>query len=498
MSNNQSVYAGLEPAEVWRHFAALNDIPRLSQHEAAAREYVQRVAAGCNADFQMDDYGNIVVRVQASSEALQNTPVIAFQSHLDMVCQHLPEVAFDALHDSIKVHRDGDRIYANGTTLGADNGIGASLMLALVTSSDVKHGPLELLFTVEEEIGLIGALRLDPSLITARTMINLDSTSTTEVTVGCAGGEGVNISFALQPQAAEKCECRCYDLHVSGLQGGHSGVQIDEPRANAIKLLAKVLLELRANNVNWQLCGLKGGTAHNAIPRDAVANIAVSAQDAEQLESLIEEQSIALQKTWEKDEPGLQVKVLLADDCKSTFDVASGVAAIELLDALPHGVQKMSERFDGKVETSCNLSNAEIVSREDAKTRSALKIHVSSRSLIDAELDKLQKQILEIARAAGAEAERAEGYPGWEPRAESRLSEVAANALCEFTGQEPSIEVIHAGVECGVIASKIPDMDVVSIGAELYDLHSPDESVVIPSVEIIWKAIGKILREYAE
>lgn len=491
MSNNQSVYADLEPTEVWRHFAAFNDIPRLSQHEAAARQYVQRIATENKAEFQIDDYGNIIVRVKASSDVLQHSPIIAFQSHLDMVCQHLPDVAFDPLKDPIQVHRDGDRIYANGTTLGADNGIGASLMLALLTSAKVEHGPLELLFTVEEEIGLIGALRLDPALVKARTMINLDSTSTTEITVGCAGGEGVDIKLDLQPQDSQKCECHCYDLQISGLQGGHSGVQIDEPRANAIKLLAKVLLELRANNVNWQLCGLQGGTAHNAIPRDAVANIAVSAQDAERLKSLIEEQSVALKKAWEKDEPGLQLKVLLADDCKSTFEAASAVAAIELLDALPHGVQKMSERFDGKVETSCNLSNAKIVDHQ-------LQIHVSSRSLLDVELDKLQKRILEISRNTGANAERTEGYPGWEPRAESKLSEVAVRALRKANGKEPQVEVIHAGVECGVIASKINDLDVISIGAELYDLHSPDESVVIPSVAIIWNAVRDILSEYAE
>jgi len=491
MSNNQSVYAGLEPAEVWRHFAALNDIPRLSKHEAAAREYVQRVADENNTAFQIDDYGNIVVRVKASSDDLQDSPVVAFQSHLDMVCQHLPDVTFDPLHDSIKVHRDGDRIYANGTTLGADNGIGASIMLALLTSSEIKHGPLELLFTVEEEIGLIGALKLDPALVTARTMINLDSTSTTEVTVGCAGGEGVDISFDLQPENSGECECRCYDLQISGLQGGHSGVQIDEPRANAIKLLAKVLLQLRENHLDWNLCDFHGGSAHNAIPRDAVANIAISAQDAERLELLIAEQASALKKTWEKDEPGLQLKVLLADDCKSTFDKNSSIATIELLNDLPHGVQKMSERFDGKVETSCNLSNAEI-------TDNQLQIHVSSRSLIDAELYQLQERVLKIGREAGAQARRAEGYPGWEPRAESKLAEIASRALQKANAQETTIEVIHAGVECGIIASKLDDLDVVSIGAELYALHSPEECVVIPSVAIIWNAVKDILSIYAE
>lgn len=485
--SNESVYAGLQPAEVWRHFAALNEIPRLSGHEAQARGYVQRIAEENGAGFQIDDYGNIVVCVEASSPALQNAPVVAFQSHLDMVCQHLPEVVFDPLHDSIQVHRDGDRIYANGTTLGADNGIGASLMLALLTSKELEHGPLELLFTVEEEVGLVGALRLDPALVAARTMINLDSTSTTEVTVGCAGGEGVDISFALQPQIV--ADCNCYVIQISGLQGGHSGVQIDEPRANAIKLLAKVLLQLREEGVSWRLSRLQGGTAHNAIPRDASATISLSTQDAGRLEALIEQQSDALAQIWKKDEPSLQLKALLADECKGCFDEDSSVAAIQLLEALPHGVQQMSERFAGKVETSCNLSNAAIVENQ-------LILHVSSRSLVERELDALQKRVLEIGHAAGAKAERTEGYPGWEPRAQSKLSDVAAAALHQFTGREINIEVIHAGVECGVIASKVPDLDVVSIGAELYDLHSPEESVVIPSVEIIWKALQQILSEY--
>jgi len=487
MSKNQSIYAGLQPAEVWRHFAALNDIPRLSKHEAAAREYVQRVAGECGAAFQTDDYGNIVVRVNASSQGLQNASTVAFQSHLDMVCQHLPDVAFDPLRDSIKVHREGDRIYADGTTLGADNGIGASVMLALLTSSDVEHGPLELLFTVEEEIGLIGAMKLDPALVKARTMINLDSTSTTEVTVGCAGGEGVDISLNLNRQPSEKLHC--YQIDISGLQGGHSGVQIDEPRANAIKLLAKVLLQLH-ENVNWHLCNFRGGSAHNAIPRDASATIAIAAQDATRLEELIAAEAKRLKQDWEKDEPGLQLKVLLAKDCESTFDADSSAAAIELLNELPHGVQKMSGRFEGKVETSCNLSNVEIDGNQ-------LKLHVSSRSLVDAELDKLQANVLQIGLAAGAEAQRTEGYPGWEPRAESKLAEVASRALRKVNGTEPQVEVIHAGVECGVIASKIDDLDVISIGAELYALHSPEECVVIPSVEIIWNAVKDILAEYS-
>ena len=488
MSKNQSIYAGLQPVEVWRHFAALNDIPRLSQHEAAAREYVQHMAEENAAAFQMDDYGNIMVRVAASSPAFEHAPAVAFQSHLDMVCQHLPDVAFDPLRDSIKVHRDGDRIYADGTTLGADNGIGASVMLALLTSSDVEHGPLELLFTVEEEIGLIGAMKLDPALVKARTMINLDSTSTTEITVGCAGGEAVDIRLHLNPQTP--ADYQYYQIEISGLQGGHSGVQIDEPRANAIKLLAKVLLQLR-ENIHWNLCDFKGGSAHNAIPRDASATIAISAQDAKRLEELIAAAAKKLKQDWEKDEPGLQLKVLLAENCKSTFDTDSSIAAIELLNELPHGVQKMSGRFEGKVETSCNLSNAAIDGNQ-------LKIHVSSRSLIDAELDKLQERVLQIGLDAGAEAQRAEGYPGWEPRAQSKLAEVASRALRKANGEEPRVEVIHAGVECGVIASKIDDLDVISIGAEVYALHSPEECVVIPSVEIIWNAVKDILAEYAQ
>jgi dipeptidase D len=249
-------------------------------------------------------------------------------------------------------------------------------------------------------------------------------------------------------------------------------------------------LQLR-ENVNWNLCDFKGGSAHNAIPRDVSATIAIAAQDAKHLEELIATESKKLKQDWEKDEPGLQLKVLLAENCKSTFDADSSIAAIELLNELPHGVQKMSERFAGKVETSCNLSNAAIDGNQ-------LKIHISSRSLIDAELDKLQERVLQIGRDADAEAQRAEGYPGWEPRAESKLSEVASRALQKATGEEPRVEVIHAGVECGVIASKIDDLDVISIGAELYALHSPEECVVIPSVEIIWNVVKDILAKYAK
>jgi len=489
MSTNDSVYNDLKPAAVWRHFAAFNDIPRPSQHEQRAREYVQRVAIENNALYKVDDYGNIVVYVNASNEALKSAPCLSFQSHLDMVCQNLPKVKFDPFNDPILARQEGNRIYAKGTTLGADNAIGASLMLALLTDAPVEHGPLELLFTVEEEIGLIGAAKLDAALITSRTMINLDSTSTTEITVGCAGGEGVDASLKLQSQDMP-ADSQYYQIHISGLAGGHSGVQIDEPRANAIKLLAKVLLNLRAQDLEFNLGDFNGGTAHNAIPRDATAVIAISATDAARLQTLIDELSQHLTNTWKQDEPGLALKVLLAEASQSTFDLNSTDAAIQLLHQLPHGVQQMSDRFEGKVETSCNLSNVEIADNQ-------LQLHVSSRSLIASQLDVLQMQIIAISEKAGAEAQRTEGYPGWEPRQESPLCHIAAVALQKATGVAPRIEVIHAGVECGVIASKISDLDVISIGAELYDLHSPEESVVIPSVAMIWDALGQIVQEYA-
>lgn len=482
--STSAVYAALQPAEVWRHFGELNGIPRPSRQEAAARGYVLQVAREYGADASQDAYGNVVVRVPASP-GRELDPVVAIQAHLDMVCEKRPGVAHDFTTDPIRPRIEGDRVYASGTTLGADNGLGAAMALATLTSPGLDHGPLELVFTVEEEIGLNGANELDPTLVQARLMINLDSEDPEELTVGCAGGSGVvfRLPLNLEPAPAGLLGVR---LEVSGLKGGHSGVQIHEPLANAIKLLVEALDELVERGVPFRVASITGGNAHNAIPRDASALLAVPADQVGVVEASVAELSAHLRTEWQTDEPGLQLSVAEVSSPERVLPVAEADALIALLRELPHGVRQMSEVFPGKVETSANLAT---VRMDDT----SMTVAASTRSFLVSELGRLQHQLQEIGERAGAVLESRPAYPAWEPNANSELLRITERVYEAVFGHPAQVQVIHAGLECGVIAAKLPGMDAISFGPLIRGAHTPEEYVDIPSVEAIWRLLAALL-----
>ena len=480
---DSDVYHGLEPRELWRHFAALNAIPRPSGGEAAASAYVRRVAESAGATWTSDARGNTVVRVPARSGG-EDAPAVAIQSHLDMVCEKRPDVMHDFETDPIRPRREGDLVFASGTTLGADNGIGAAAALAFLTTPDLRHGPLELLFTVEEETGLYGAMELDPLLLKARMLINLDSEDPDELTVGCAGGAGaiLRLPIVSEPTPRDWYGCK---VVVSGLKGGHSGVQIHERLANAIKLLVEVLIGLRETGADFRLVALSGGTAHNAIPRDATAHIAIAPKTLPALEAG-ERIYDALHSQWSVDEPDFTLHIENADTPSAVMSAQCTNTALSLLRDLPHGVVKMSEAFPGKVETSSNLANVQTLDGH-------LEIATSSRSFVAAELDKVQRHIETIGAAAGAEIEIRDGYPGWEPDADSRLLRVAEEVYGQVCGKQPAVQVVHAGLECGVIVSKIPGMEAISFGPLIRGAHTPEEYVDASTVEPTWKLLVALL-----
>jgi len=479
-----SIYARLQPSEVWRHFAALNGIPRPSRHEAAARAYICAVAQQCGAIADEDAFGNLVVRVPASPHR-ETAPVVAIQAHLDMVCEKRPDVEHDFVTDPIRARIEGERVYASGTTLGADNGIGAALALATLTSSGLEHGPLELIFTVEEEIGLNGANALDPTLIRARQMINLDSEDPEELTVGCAGGSGAVFRIPITREQAPT-GWQVLRVGVSGLNGGHSGVQIHEPLANAIKLLVTALDVLQEAGIPYRIGTLAGGNAHNAIPRDAAATIAIPAERRSEAESLISRLDARLKAEWLEAEPGLQVTASPLPAAESVLPAEMGAVVMDLLRALPHGVLRLSEVFPGKVETSANLAT---VRTEEA----ALVVAASTRSFVVAELDRLQRELQEIGSRAGAELVPRPVYPAWEPNRDSELLRVAERVYREVAGHPAQVQVIHAGLECGIIAAKLPGMEAVSFGPLIRGAHTPEEYVDIPSVEATWLLLTALL-----
>jgi len=478
-------YEGLEPAEVWRHFLALNRIPRPSAKEAAALAYVRKVATESRAAADTDACGNVVIRVPASPGREGAAPV-AIQAHLDMVCEKRPDVVHDFATDPIVPRVDGDRVYASGTTLGADNGIGAAMALAALTTPGIERGPLELVFTVEEETGLTGALALEPDFVHARRMINLDSEDPREITIGCAGGSGMTMRLAVTREAApEGWEAR--EVTISGLQGGHSGLQIDEPLANAIKLLKQVLLDVRAADIPFRLCSVCGGNAHNAIPRDASAVLALPSTRIAAFQTVVDSTLVELQKQWLADEPGLELRVLALPAPEPLLSEADTGALLTLLDDLPHGVIRMSDQFAGKVETSSNLAMVRTTADE-------VTVATTSRSFDAAALRQVEAGLLNAATHSGAEAQLREGYSPWQPDPHSSLLAVAEAVYAEVNGRRPEVQVIHAGLECGVIAAKLPGLEAISFGPLIRGAHTPEEHVYVSTVASSWSFLAALLK----
>lgn len=487
------VYAGLEPREVWRHFAALNAIARPSKHEARARTYVARVAQSAGASSRVDGAGNIVVYKvgsEGSANGAEQKPV-AIQSHLDMVCERVPERHIDWASDPILPERSNGHIRAQGTTLGADNGIGAAMALALLSSSGLSHPPLELIFTVEEETGLQGASGLDGSLLSAAWLLNLDTEEPDEIIIGCAGGRGVNLILPLE-RAPREGGWMTFALTVGGLAGGHSGIEIARPLGNAIQILARSLRALEESGLELRIIEASGGRARNAIPRDASATLVLHGSEVARLQEIVKAREAELQAQWHSHEPSLFLSVSMAESAQAPLSPECSRSLVSLLCEAPHGVLSWSQRWPGKVETSCNL--ATLSTSEDEAL-----IHISGRSFREAALDAWQQSLQVLAARFGASNALLDGYPGWEPSEEKAgafsLRELGARAFERVAGARPKIEIVHAGLECGIILSKRPDMEAISFGPLIRGAHTPEEYVDISSVEQSWKILVEMLEQ---
>lgn len=483
-------YQGLEPAAVWRAFALLNSIPRPSGREEAVRDAIFQLARERGLETRLDARGNSVVVVPARG-ASSGAKAVALQAHLDMVCQKKPEVAFNFDTDAIVPRREGERIFASGTTLGADNGIGVAFLMALLEEAAEVHPPLELLFTVEEETGLYGAAHLDPALVSARLLINLDSEEDDEITIGCAGGAGVSIVLPLERLPYREDEST-FELSVGGLAGGHSGIQIGQPLANALKLMSGVLDALREAAPDLRLVSLDGGTAHNAIPRDAVALVCVPHAQIPAFEAAWTRVTDELSQAWREHEPAIRFESSTTEEHSHSAPMspANAQQVLGLARELPHGVQKMSERWAGKVQTSSNL--AEIHTKEDE-----VEFGVSNRSFLAGDIADAQQHCAILGRGAGARVEERDGYPGWEPRQDSPLRDQTAAAFANVSGHLPTIEVVHAGLECGLLSEKLDDLDAVSFGPTIRGAHTPEEWVSIPGVARNWMVLRELLTNLA-
>lgn len=482
-----SPIADLKPRIVWDFFGKICEIPHGSGNEKALGEAVMAWAEEHGAEAARDAAGNVVVRIPATP-GYERAPIVVIQSHLDMVCEKNSATVFDFEKDPIRLVRDGDWIEADGTTLGADNGVGLAMGLAFLKDPAV-HGPIELLCTVSEEVGLDGALALEPGFIEGRLLINTDSEEDGVFYVGCAGGRDCRISLPLD-QVAFPAGKEALAVELTGLRGGHSGLDIVHNRGNAVLLLARAILAA-SREVDLALVSIEGGDKHNAIPREARAVIAAAPADRGKVEEIVAALLEGFRAEFAAVEPELSISARSVDRPKQVLGDASGRAVLALLTALPHGVLAMSRDIAGLVETSNNLAR---VRTEGG----ALTVLTASRSAVASALDGVFTQLESIGALAGAEVESSGGYPGWQPNLDSELLALGRSVYAEVHGVDPRPMAIHAGLECGIISEKYPGLDMLSFGPTIQNPHSPDERVSITSVRRSFEFLEALLAAIAK
>ncbi len=473
----------LKPSLLWKHFEAFCQVPHCSRHEEQAGAYVKSVADKNGCEHSEDEAGNIVVRVPASP-GYENAPVVVIQGHLDMVCEKNSDVEFDFSKEAIQAYVDGEWVTAKGTTLGADNGIGVATALALLEDKEVVHGPLELLFTTDEETGLNGAVALKPDFVKGRILLNLDSEEEGAFSIGCAGGGDSQIFLPIQRESGEG---DIYKIMLSGLRGGHSGIDIHTGRGNAVQLLARMLYQLQPT---IQLISLEGGSKHNAIPRESWAYVMCKSDPAE-MQASLQKRFKEIQFELKAVETEMKLSISKEENGQNPMVKESQDKFLQLLIAIPHGVAVMSQEIPGLVETSNNLAIVKTMESE-------VSVYTSTRSSILSALEAVRKTIEACSNLAGGKIEHLEGYPAWTPNLDSPLLQTMKDVYKDLSGKDARVEAIHAGLECGIIGEKYPGMDMISFGPDLKNPHSPDERVHIESVERFWKLVISTLEKLAK
>ena len=476
---------GLKPELVWKYFAEIARIPRGSKNEAAVSKYVYETARKLGLQAKQDRLGNVVVKKPASRGKERVHP-ICLQGHLDMVCEKNADKVHDFTKDPIELVRKGNLIMANGTTLGADNGIAVATNLAIMEDRTVEHGPLELLFTIDEETGLTGASNLAGDSLESKTLMNLDSEEEGALYVGCSGGKDTIATWKASFENAP-AQTLAFQLKVSGLRGGHSGLEIDKGRGNAIKIINRVLIELAA--LGTRISAINGGNKRNAIPRECEAVIFIPKKNIGKAKNTVSEYNTVVRAEFATVEKELTVVLSEIPAVKKGKVVRKAVQKklCQTIAALPHGVMKMSADISWLVETSTNVA---VINT----TKKAIVLATSQRSPVASELDEIVQTVCTIFELGGATVEQSDGYPGWKPNLDSPILKVAITTYKSLYGKEPEVKAVHAGLECGILGERFPGMDMVSFGPTLEAVHSPEEKLFIDSVDKFWKFLLAILK----
>jgi dipeptidase D len=496
------VLESLEPKPVWAIFEKVfAATPRESKKEEKIRAKLKTWTAerakllGINLQIIEDDTGNLLIK-RIGSKGMESVPSILFQGHMDMVCETDRKDGFDFNNNPIpvRVQDNGEWIDADGTTLGADDGIGVAIALALLLDTEVKSGPLELLITVDEETGLVGAFSLEPDSmgIESKLLINIDSEKLGVITIGSAGGGDTKLTKNLQTKKVTGATT-FYELEITGLFGGHSGVDIHKHRANANKLAARMMARL-VKEMNVHLCEWNGGSKHNAIPRESKAKFAVESGKAKRAEEILEQTRSEIFSYYKMSakgstplEPSITIKWSKSNPIPA-FSLDESTKIITSVNIIPHGPLQFSPSVEGLVETSNNVA---IIKTED----STIQVHLSTRSSVDAELESFREQLDEIATLTGWEIVQNPMYPGWNPEPNSPFLKFIQAHYESVSKMSVKIEAIHAGLECGIIGAKIPGLQMVSIGPTAENAHTPDERVKIADIPILYLLLKSIVQD---
>ena len=474
----------LKPELVWNQFEEICKYPRPSKKEEKIAAYVVSVGKRLGLQTEKDKFGNVLIRKPATP-GYENRKTVVLQGHIDMVCEKNRGVEHDFDNDPIYPYIDGDWVKAKGTTLGADNGIGVACALAVLEDKDIQHGPIECLFTLDEETGLTGANSLKKGWLKADILINMDSEELGTLFIGCSGGKNTAAKFKAKLEKAPR-NYSTFELKVAGLKGGHSGLEIHVGRGNAVKILNRLIWEYSQEN-KIRLAEINGGNKHNAIPREAFGVVLVPKADDKRLKKFVSKYNETVKAEFSVVEPDLNVSLEKHPTPEKVLDEKTQKHLVNALYAVPHGVIKMSNDIPGLVETSTNLAVVETKGKN-------IDIVTSQRSPVASENVDITNMVTSVFKLAGADISYGDGYPGWAPDVHSDVLKVFKSTFETMYGKEPEVTAIHAGLECGIIKEKYPDMDMISFGPTMFGVHSPDEKLQISTVPEFYNQLVSVLK----
>lgn len=474
----------LAPKALWKNFESLNNIPRPSKKEEKAVEFAVAFAKNHGLDCSRDEVNNVIIRKPAT-KGNENKPTVVLQAHLDMVPQKNADTAHDFEKDPIQTYVDGDWVKAKGTTLGADNGIGVSAALAVLESTDIPHGPIEVLLTIDEETGMTGAFNLKPDFVKGRILMNLDSEDEGELYIGCAGGINTSATFTFKPESVPTGS-KAFKINLTGLKGGHSGIDIILGRGNANKLMNRFLWKC-SRDFDLRIASIEGGSLRNAIPRESFVIAVIPESQTNAFNAYVKEFRDTICSELKTPEPDIKFEAIATDLPKSVMDKATLAKFLNAIYTLPNGVIRMESDMPGVVETSTNL--AIIKSSENT-----IDVRCLLRSSIESAKVDLTNAMTAAFELGGANVVHDGGYPGWKPNVNSKILNTMKQVYLDKFGKTPEVKVIHAGLECGIIGDVYKGMDMISFGPTIRHPHSPDEKVNIPTVQKFWEYLIETLK----